>query len=676
MRLSAVIALALVAGCHDPRSKPTPAAADGATVFSAQAYDVSPPLRELAKLPRLAAREENDHEMERVMPNPWAARLNAPESERSGEAIMQRAIGPAAIPTTLQNFEGLGAGLAGTNPGGFPYPPDTDGAVGPNHYVQVVNQGLAVFSKTGTVMMGPMDTSMVWSGFAGICSTNGYGDGVVRYDQLADRWVISQFAFVVQGQSTVAPYIQCIAISTSPDPTGTYTRYQYSFDNNLNDYPKIAMWPDAYYLTYNIFPNGTSSNGAKVCAMDRTKMIAGDSTATTQCFSLTNDFGLLVSDLDGKTLPPTGAPVHIVDLNDGTSLDYFSLHVDFATPANSKLSAASTITVPAYTAQSTRVATKNGNLDTLSDRAMNRFVYRNFGDHEALVLAHSITTGVRWYEIRTPATPTVFQSGTYAPDATTRWMPSIAMDSVGDIALVYTATSSTTFASIKYAARASTDPAGTLGYSEGTLATGYGTNPSNITRWGDYASINIDPTDDCTFWATHEYYAMGKTSWSTRIASFTLPSCSSFALAQPDAETVAQAGTATYTITTSTTAGAAQSVALTATGLPTGVTASFNPATVMSGATSQITLTADPTAAIGSASYQVVATGTSAQMQTVALTVTAKPATPDAGMNGSDGNGNGSEHGGCCNVDHSSPAGATFLVMLVGLALGRRRRRR
>jgi hypothetical protein len=331
--------------------------------------------------------------------------------------------------------------------------------------------------------------------------------------------------------------------------------------------------------------------------------------------------------------------------------------------------------VPSFS-QLNSAPSPTGALGSLGDRAMNRFVYRNFGDHESLVLSHSISTGVRWYEIRNATTPTVFQSGTYAPDSTTRWMPSIAMDSVGEIALVYSASSSSTNPSIRYAARQSSDPAGTLGYGEGTIIAGTGAQGANVGRWGDYASINIDPTDDCTFWATHEYYTQGKTVWSTRIASFVLPGCSSFALAQPDAETVAQAGTATYPITTSTTAGAAQSVALTATGLPTGVTASFNPATVMSGGTSQITLMADASAALGSASYQVVATGTTAKMQTVALTVTEKPATPDAGMGGSGDGGNGSEHGGCCNVgDHSSPLGASFLVALVGLVLGRRRRR-
>ena len=615
------------------------------------------------------------------MPNPWAAGLDrrGDRSQRRGDHAASA--GAGRDPRRRQNFEGQGAGLAGTNAGG--YPPDTDGAVGPNHYMQIVNTSLAVFSKTGTVMMGPMDTSTVWSGFAGICATNGFGDGIVRYDQLADRWVISQFAFDAAGPEPVAPFIQCIAISTTPDPTGTYTRYQYSFNNNLNDYPKIAMWPDAYYLTYNIFPGG-SSRAARGVRDGSHEDDRGRRHGDHPVLQPPSDFGLLVSDLDGKTLPPAGAPAsHRRPERRARGLDYFSLHVDFTTPANSH-SVDRDRRSPCRRTASCQLGAASpaggAKLDSLADRAMNRFVYRNFGDHEiARLLPLDHGGGVRWYEIRNPTTPTVFQSGTYEPDTTTRWMPSIAMDSVGEIALVYSASSSTTNPSIRYAARATTDPAGTLGYGEGTIIAGTGTQSNSIARWGDYASINIDPTDDCTFWATHEYYTSGKTVWSTRIASFMLPGCNSFALAQPDAETVAQGGTAMYPVATTTSAGAAQSVALTATGLPTGVTASFNPPSVMSGATSQITLTADPSATLGSASYQVVATGAAgAKNATVALTVTEKPATPDAGMGGSNGSGDGgSQSGGCCNVgaDHSAPVGALLLVGLVGLVLGRRRRR-
>jgi len=693
-RIAALLALTLSA-CHDA---PVGSSADSAVaqVYQATAFDVSPPLRDIAKLPRVVRTRDLD-EMEKVMPNPHVGRLNRPPVGPSKAArIVQDHLGPLAIPAPVVSFEGQGAGLPNTNVGG--YPPDTDGAVGPNHYVQVVNTSLAVFSKTGTVMMGPMDTSMVWSGFAGICSTDGFGDGVVKYDQLADRWVVSQFAFALANGSPNAPFIQCIAISTSPDPTGTYTRYQFSFDADLNDYPKIAMWPDAYYLTYNIFGNAQSFSTSRVCAMDRAKMIAGDVAATTQCFDTgPNFFGLLVADLDGKSQPATGSPAHVIALDSSTDLAYWQLHVDFTTPANSSLSATpQSITITDFTPYCNGgqgcVPAKGGeSLDSLADRAMNRFVYRRFADHEAMLLSHSVQIGnaatppggIRWYELRDGTTPTVFQSGTFQPDATIRWMPSIAMDASGDIALGYTQSSAAVFPSIKYTARAPSDPPGTMGFGEGTLATGTGSQQNGGSRWGDYASLNIDPTDDCTFWLTHEYYASvtpSKNVWSTRVGSFVLPGCAAFILTQPDPESVAQGASMTYTITTATTAGAAQSVALSATGLPAGVTATFAPASVQSGGTTQVTLTADATATLGAASYQVVGTGaTSMSMASVALTVTALQAAPDAGGDNGDagGGGGGTKSGGCCGVSGGgSPVGTTILVVGVAFVIARRRRRR
>jgi MYXO-CTERM domain-containing protein len=281
---------------------------------------------------------------------------------------------------------------------------------------------------------------------------------------------------------------------------------------------------------------------------------------------------------------------------------------------------------------------------------------------------------VRWYELRTPATPTVFQSGTFAPDATYRWLPSIAMDGSGDIATVYTASSSTVFPSIKYTARQPSDPAGKFGFGEGTIATGAGV-AQTASRWGDYASINIDPSDDCTFWATHEYFKdTGEFSWSTRVAAFQLPTCSAFDVAKLSDETVAQAAMATYSVTTSTTAGAAQQLQLSAMGLPTGVTATFNPATINSGDTAMITLTADASAPLGMTHYTVVATGTAAsQMVDVALTVTPAGTGPDAGPGGDDTGGN--KGAGCCQSSNDSPIAPALLGLGVIVVIGRRRRR-
>jgi hypothetical protein len=675
-----LFAIVLFGACHD---KGVELKGDSAQVFGATAYDVSPPLRDLAALPRPLLTRELD-EMEPVRPNPHVDRLNRVPVTPSAD-IVQGLAGLVAIPPPVQDFEGQGAGLAGTAFGG--YPPDTDGAVGPNHYVQVVNTSVAVFSKTGTVMMGPMSTSMVWTGFPGICATDGFGDGVVRYDQLADRWVISQFAFTLSGGNPVAPFIQCIAISTTGDPTGTYARYQYSFNSDLNDYPKIALWPDGYYITYNMFADASSFSTSRVCAMDRTKMLAADPNATTQCFDTgPNYFGILVADLDGKTKPPAGAPAHMIALDTSTSLAYWQLHIDFATPANSTLSATpQSIAVSNFTTLCNGggcVPAKGGEtLGSLGDRAMNRFVYRTFNDHESLLLSHSVSAGtsggVRWYEVRDATTPTLFQSGTFAPDTTYRWMPSIAMDAVGEIALLYTQSSSTSFPSIKFTARAATDPLGTMGYSEGTLQAGTGAQKNGGGRWGDYASLNIDPTDDCTFWATHEYYATSTANnvWSTRIGSFVLPGCSTFAIAKPSDETVAQGSSMTYPITTTTTAGTAQTVAMTATGLPTGVTATFNPPSIQSGATTQITLSAGSDAALGSATYQVVGTGTVAALTNdVALTVTPVEHL-DAGISDG-GNSGGGGGGGCCQTSNGEQPLGTFALGTALVFAWRRRRAR
>jgi hypothetical protein len=313
---------------------------------------------------------------------------------------------------------------------------------------------------------------------------------------------------------------------------------------------------------------------------------------------------------------------------------------------------------------------------------MNRFVYRRFADHESLLLSHSVTAGtggggIRWYELRTPATPTVFQQGTFAPDTAYRWIPSIAMDAAGGIAVIYTVSSSTINPSIRFAARAATDPAGTFGTAESPIVAGTGAQ-TGINRWGDYSALNIDPVDDCTFWGTHEYHgAAGQGNWRTRVASFILPSCGSFALPNAADETVAQHGMATYPIPSMTTAGAPQALTLTATGLPAGVTATFTPATVMSGDTAMINLTADDTAPLGLAHYTIAATSpTSSAMIDVALTVTA-PAAPDAGNGGGGSNDGGGEHGGgCCESSRGdSPLGSIAIAGLV-LGIGLRRRRR
>jgi len=274
-------------------------------------------------------------------------------------------------------------------------------------------------------------------------------------------------------------------------------------------------------------------------------------------------------------------------------------------------------------------------LDSLADRAMNRFVYRNFGNHEALLMSHSVTAGagggVRFYELRSPATtPTIFQQGTYAPDAAFRWMPSMAFDIQGNIAAGFSISSSTINPSIHYTGRLVGDPLGTLPQGEATIVAGTGSQTgSNLSRWGDYSSMNIDPTDDCTFWFTSEYMgASGAFNWHTRIGAFKFPGCgqaaSDFSITpSPTSQTIAAGSSGTYTINTVTLSGAAQIINLTVSGLPAGVTGSFNPASVTSGGSSTLTLTVAATTGASTTQFTITGTGTTATHTTSAsVTVT------------------------------------------------------
>lgn len=442
---------------------------------------------------------------------------------------------PFVSATTGLNFDGLGNGFSGPN-GTFTVtgaPSDSNGAIGATQFVEMVNVSFGVFSKsTGAAVLGPVNINTLWSGFGGQCELQNDGDPVVTYDKAANRWVLTQFA--VSGGN--GNFFECVAVSTTSDATGSYNRYAFSMPN-FNDYPKIGVWPDAYYATFNMFDNNSGAFlGGRVCAFDRTNMLAG-AAATQVCFQLSATFGsLLPSDLDGATAPPAGSPNYLLALGRTTSsLDFWKFHVDFTTPANSTLTGPTAIGVTSYALACgggtciPQTGTRT-QLDSLGDRIMHRLAYRNFGDHEALVATHSVTSGssvgVRWYEIRTPGTtPTVFQQGTFAPDTTRRWMGSIGMDKVGDIGVGYSASSSTLHPGIRYTGRVPTDAPGTL-ETEKTIITGGGSQNQNLTRWGDYSGLTIDPVDDCTFWYVNQYLkSNGSFNWSTRVASFKFPTC-------------------------------------------------------------------------------------------------------------------------------------------------------
>ena len=532
-------------------------------------HDVSPPLAELERLTP-------------AQPNPFSLRVlnvlpTGPPPPALQYALKDTALQVRALPlvaaTMGLNFEGLGIGQYG-----FVLqhaPPDSNGNVGATQYVQWVNAEFAVFDKnSGALIAGPMPGNALWAGFGGPCQTANDGDPIVQYDKLAQHWILTQL--MVSG----VPYMQCVAVSTTNDATGPYNRYAFSFGNNFNDYPKMGVWPDAYYMSFNMFLNGQTFEGAAACAMDRNSMLNGQA-ATIICFQQNSGIpSLLPADFDGTIPPSAGEPGFFVDLTTNPnvppgpdqieaaqdfSLRLFKFHVDFANPANSTFTGPAKLPVAEYAMLGPVAQPGTQKLDSLGDRLMYRLAYRKFANgQEALVVNHSITTGDRWYEVRDPnGTPTLFQQGTFSPDPSTRWMGSIASDHAGNIALGYSVSSSSVFPSIFFTGRMPSDPLGSM-ESEQLIVNGTGSQTGGLSRWGDYSSMTIDPADDCTFWYTQEYIkANGNFNWSTRIANFKFDSC----IGQSGGPAVSLVPTALkwYGIVVGTTSGA-KSVTLTNTG--------------------------------------------------------------------------------------------------------------
>ena len=494
-----------------------------------------------------AVRHDTLHSLRGVMPRPddffknshaYPAHplpfLSAPGNQTDG--ALQTAVNGSFAPALGAGFDGVGQGFSGPQ-GTFSVnsaPPDTNGAVGATQYLQIVNSAFAVFDKSSkAVVYGPVPTNTLWKGFGGPCEADNDGDAVVVYDKAQNRWVVSQFAV------TAAPYYQCVAVSATSDATGAWYRYAFPYGSVFPDYPKMGVWPDAYYETFNMF-NGNTFAGAKLCAYDRNAMLTG-AAATQQCFQLSTSYGgVLPADLDGSTAPPTGSPNYMLNFT-SNALNLWRFHVDWANSANTTLTGPISIPVASFAAACgggtciPQYGTRQ-QLDSLADRLMFRLAYRNFGDHESLVVSQSVKvgtsrknpySGVRWYEIRSPnSTPVVYQQSTFAPDGNYRWMGSVAMDKLGDMALGYSVSSSSIHPAIRYTGRLAGDPLSTM-QAENSIIEGLGSQSGNrLSRWGDYSAMTVDPVDDCTFWYTTEYLQKtGSFNWNTRIASFKFPGC-------------------------------------------------------------------------------------------------------------------------------------------------------
>jgi len=603
------LALALVLlGCGRDGVEP---ARPGASVAAAVSHDVSVPLASLMPpstrqhplcddCPSGVVATPDEDEDQQGGGRPAFAPGNA-----AGGAVEQRVHGTRPPLELVASFDGLGAGFdgpQGASPGRNPS--DNSLAVGPDHIIQTVNSRLAIFTKkgakydtTGRVLYGAVPNNTVFAGFGGMCERTNNGDTVVRYDQLADRWLVVMPIFRraparpdqppvwtgspraypapvgVAGQpggaaplfvpprdtttpgrggragraggtappSETGPYSMCYAVSTSPDPLGTWYRYEF-LRPLFPDYPRPAVWPDGYYV-----PTSTGDDVIQkhACVVDRNRMLRGEP-ATEQCVVIDGVSFLNNADLDGTRLPPAGAPNPMLatggsQLNgdmDDDGVYAWRFHVDWDDPANTRVNGPEKIAVAPYhflcDGQLTSCVPQPGTerrLDAQGDKLMARVTYRNLGDRESIVAVHSVNTeaasgGVRWYELSVGADRglTLRQQGTYAPDSSYRWMASPAMDGQGNIAIGYSFGGTPHFAGQRIAGRLAGDPLGQLTLRERTLVEGAAAQ-ENTLRWEDYTQTAVDPTDDCTIWYVGDYLRAGATAYSTRIAGVRFPDC-------------------------------------------------------------------------------------------------------------------------------------------------------
>ncbi len=507
-------------------------------------HDVSRPLTTLLAYPNVLTYKLNQAYAPRSAALGKTPSFSAPDRD---QAINN----PKGIPD-IENMPAPEGGWDGINYNTahcYCLPPDTNGDVGANHYIQTVNTAFQIWDKNGVSLYGPVANNTLFSGVGNACETTNDGDPIILYDQLADRWFFSQFANVY----TNGPYYQCFAISTTGDPLGTWYRYWYIFPKSgntwlLNDYAKFGIMPDGYYMTANMF-KGDDWGGGAVLVAERQKMLLGQN-AQMIYFNLGVDDwgGMLPADFDGANLPP-GNGNYFAEIQDHAwdpanipqdQIALWKLTPDWVTPGNTTLTHLTNLAVKKFNGSVCNFARNcvpqkgtSRKLDAISDRTMYRLQYRNFGSYETLVTNHTVAArkraGIRWYEIRiTGGTPTIQQQNTYIPDDTAwRWMGSAAMDEQGNLAVGFSKSSPTMYPGIFYAGRLAADPPNMLAQGEKRMKRGSGAQTSSFSRWGDYSALTVDPSDDCTFWYTTEYYrGSSTTNWRTWIGKFKFPGCS------------------------------------------------------------------------------------------------------------------------------------------------------
>ncbi len=547
-------AVLLTSGAYAASTKPE--------IMHATRFDVSPPMRDIIRnLPPAPTVPEHEGG---YIPNIFIkpdGRVNT--WQVPDYSHMQTAPTGTPAPALGASYNGIGNPTAC----GGCIPPDTNGDVSDQHYIQWVNNKWAIYSKTtGAVVQAPTAGNSFFAGFGGKCQTTNEGDPIALWDAQAKRWVMSQFV-------TTAPFAQCVAVSVTSDPLGAYYRYEFNWPN-FGDYPHMGVWTEenhrqnAYLLTTHEFSG--SFVGAALIAMDRDKMLVGDPSAAMVRFGGYEAYGVQAIHLIGPNEAPGGTCPTFVHFDfEASNYRFWDMCLNWTTPASSTISAPNTVASEPFFPFFDSVPTPAGGtnyLDSFGSNTMYRATARAFSKDAptriSLVLNHvvqgsSLQSGIKWVQFnlkpavepvgvtdrifgdgyegsplpvvvpQTVMTKERVDDGTYAPDGDYRWMGGIAIDASGNIGLGFSKSSAILNPQVQYTARHATDAPGTM-RDEQTCSAGIanGAQTDSAGRWGDYSSMSVDPVDQCTFYFTTEYYATSSArNFSTRICSFTFPDC-------------------------------------------------------------------------------------------------------------------------------------------------------
>ncbi len=486
---------------------------------------------------------------ERPKPRAWERNDLVPVSPKTAlpgasdpQAAETAPSAPVAAPTST--FAGLDSAHFGAG-----WPPDTNGDVGPAHYIQVVNTSIGIFRKSDGVRLAAFTFDSLWSGAqtGTACDNDNQGDPTVVYDPIGDRWIVADFGMA---SFSTPPFYECIAVSRTGDPVnGGWYFYAVRADDSAHpwfpDYPKMGIWPDGLYMTANMF-QGNTYREVRGWAFNRSDLESGAPLRSVVVdTNTTTYFSMLPSNMrTAAGAPPAGSPNYFVaESQSAFAFQVWKFHVDYS-GAGSTFTGPTNVSQASYSTSSGNVPTPGNPLDTLYDRLMNQAQYSNIGGTESVWVNHTVRCcgtgspmGQQWAQIRVTggaigAAPVQQQIYPGANDGLHRWMGSLAVDKLGDLALGYSAANSTTNPDIRYAGRLAGDPAGTLPLTETSMLPGItrGTQLGNCggstcTRWGDYSAMVLDP-NGCDFWYTTEYYETTGMNWQTRIGSFRLnPNC-------------------------------------------------------------------------------------------------------------------------------------------------------